>query len=57
MTCSSCRRTVIVAWYRDGTPDRICTGCINRALKEAERTIAEAEVRGVLERWRRLGLG
>ena len=57
MTCSSCRRTVIVAWYRDGTPERVCTGCINRALKEAERTIAEAEVRGVLERWRRLGLG
>ena len=28
MTCSSCRRQVIVAWHRDGTTERVCTGCI-----------------------------
>jgi hypothetical protein len=54
MTCSVCRRNVIVAWYRDGTPERVCTGCINRALREAGKA---TQVIDVLERMRKLGLG
>ena len=55
MTCSSCRRQVVIAWYRDGTTERICTGCINRALREAGRVLEDAEYRTVLDRMRRMG--
>jgi len=55
MTCSSCRRQVVIAWHRDGTTERICTGCINRALREAGRVLEDAEYRTVLDRMRRMG--
>ena len=53
MTCAACHRDVLIAWHRDGTDERICTGCINRALREADRVIAEQEYRRMLDRLRR----
>ena len=57
MTCSTCRRQVIVAWHRDGTDERVCSGCINRALREADRILQQEDFRRTLERFRRMGFG
>jgi len=55
MTCSLCRRKVVVAWHRDGTKDRVCVGCINRALHEADRVLQQQDYQRLLERFRRMG--
>jgi len=55
MKCADCRRQVVIAWYRDGTKERVCTGCINRALREADRVLEQDYYRHMLERFRRMG--
>lgn len=57
MTCFMCRRKVIVAWFRDGTDERVCPGCVNRALREADRILEQESFRRTLERFRRMGFG
>jgi hypothetical protein len=52
-----CRRRVVVAWHRDGTDERVCSGCVNRTLREADRINRQQDYARLWERLRRQGLG
>lgn len=54
--CTSCRRATPVTWQTGDGRD-ICSGCIRRALREADRVESERMVRDTLDRMRRLGFG
>lgn len=55
MTCSTCRRAVLLAWPVDGQDRAVCDACIRRALKEADRALMDRESKAAMERWRKLG--